>query len=221
MPALKSALGNVSEGPQRWVRARENAAVLPNSKGGKLYRKREKIAAELKQQMFAHQRQAFTVLRALDIDHRRTRKIHICSVECLGFQMQLETGDTLELRHYSSLVADALSAQNATAQFEWSIPGRTYVRTLAIQTLDASRLERPVSCRVCGASMVGDKQTVAGIAAVTDKTKQYVLVEGEFMLVGDMKVVNLTARDYELLNCYSTPDLRASYVYEFGHRLDA
>lgn len=217
MPVIKTRGGNVNEGPERWVRARENAERNPHSGGAKLYRKREKLAEELHLRFPQDDTYGYTVLRR--IYPNRVRKFHVCSVRCLGFQMQLDVGTSVGSEqvtpaHYSTLVARAV-AEGAPVTHTWQPRPdvSNYERTLTIQTLDKAALPRPVTCRVCGVRMLGDKQTVQHIAAAAqpDTTKYVVTSDGRLLTLDKLRVVELTARDYELLCVWSTPELRVAY----------
>jgi len=220
--------GNVNEGPERWKRARLNAEKRPASGGAKLYREREKFAAELKQRFFAHQNQGFTVLRGTDAHGRSARALHVCSVTCLGFQLQLEVGnyqgeERPTFGDYANLVARVLDEPGKVQTHTWvPRPEQTHYweRGLTVVTLDKAALARPATCRVCGTQMVGDKQTVKEIERVSKDTEAYVLVGGEFVKVCNLTVVDLTPHDAELLGEYSTPDLRLNYALRHGHRFD-
>ena len=77
---------------------------------------------------------------------------------------------------------------------------------------------------MCGVDIVpeavADKVEVDAIAATTDATAQYVIVDGELVPVVTLRVADLTPRDFELLSKYSTPELRAQYLADHGRRFD-
>lgn len=218
----------VSEGPGRWVRAMRNAELRPNSAGAKLYRKRCETADWVETLLRSDVISGFVVLRGYGDTHRdaKTRRLYVCSKRCAAFQLQLETGDVLEGDAIVTLLRSAAATPGiVTSQAYMRHEGNTHGQIIAIEATDLSRLERTVTCRVCGNAItpfaVEDKAAVESIAAATvaseAKHKWYVLPNGRMYAAAEITVVELTDDEHVILDNYSTDELRAVFAADFGY----
>lgn len=219
-------------GPARWERARRNAELRPNSHGAKLYAWRNAVADEvsrrlhekwhnLRDHVWCTERHMLRYYR----DPVPVRREYFCSERHMLLKLQLDTNDKVDCDTYYG----AMDAVHSKSYDKFGIVREDEHQRLLVKLPDH---DRPVRCRVCDVTIMPsgelveteakqDAATVNAIVAATEAVTAYVLLDGEFVPLSELRVVDLTERDHELFSKYSTPVLRHKYVTDHGRRFDA
>lgn len=213
---------DVTEGPKRWERAKNNALRHPQSKAAKLYLRRHDTAAQVLEAVGPTQGFVISRMDGTVNDSRTvlTRRLYTCSTACATLQLLLETSDKVA----TGVIVGVLQAAAATlpsAQHDMGMRGRTVSR------LARAELRRPVTCRVCGARIhpthAVDKVAVENIAAATvaseAKQRWYVTPDGRMFAAAELRVIEVTEGESVILTEYSTNELRAVFAKDFGYPL--
>lgn len=238
---------DVTDGPQRWRRAQEWAEKKPDHWAAKMYRARvargRAVEAELRDMTWP-----LVLESAYDNGHVYSRH-YVCSVMCAAMRLQInhsltvpglvatirgERGsrDDREYRYgvkvrraeYKRAVkckacgvqinkdgtqtvlppakvtelpepAPQPPARTMQDKIEWGVPGHH---------------------RAAAAVAIAERKTVAEL--VTEKHR-YVLIDGNFVPLTSVRVVELSLEDHHMLTRYSTPALRAEYARNLGFPL--
>lgn len=201
---------DVSDGPMRWERARLWAEAHPNTKAAELYRERRAAAATIMAALPDHLRTSFMFSREV---YGKTRRTYMCSLECAAMRAQLDAPEAT-VNTFKAAVAGMLAFTPPHAHM--------------ITALDRTTLERAVKCRVCGERMLpqadADRAALDDVAAQLDSqvrvlTDKYVLVNGHFVPLSTVRVVELTLEQHHMLERYSTDELRGQYSANCGYPL--
>lgn len=222
MSVKQRAPKDVSEGPKRWERAKNNALLRPKTKAAKLYFRRQDVAAQVLEAVGPTQGFVISRMDGAFNDSRTvlTRRLNTCSTACAALQLQLETNDAFATSALVGLL-QAAAATDSRVRHDVGVRGRTVSR------LDRAELRRSVTCRVCGTLIhpthAVDKVVVDNIAAATvateAKQKWCVTPDGRMYAPAELRIVELTEREGVILMEYSTPELTAAFAEDYGYTL--
>jgi hypothetical protein len=153
---------------------------------------------------------------------------YVCSVECAAMQLQLERHDVDTIVHTLSNALSHGTLQFAEIKRQWDPPflGETEYVVCAVQCVNRTQYRGTAKCKVCGEAIARDAAEVKEIAAADaahdaaqKASEKYVLIDVRFTRLSNVRVVSLTAEEWQILDAYSTPDLRSAYARDYGHPL--
>jgi hypothetical protein len=214
---------DVTEGPMRWERARLNAIAKPHTQAAKLYLGRREVAVRVVAAVpGARSDVAYVYINEWGQGRRyhSARRRYYCSVECAAMDLQLQN------------VAEANIVQ-ALDYVTWNgqatINETDYGRT-RLERVWRGTHERNAKCKVCAEAISTKPKSNGGAiaqqfvddfvnaTAPTEKPK-YVLIDGRFVALARVRVVELTDEEWRILDAYSTQELRRKYADDYGYSL--